>query len=102
LDGFIATHVGAPDVTKDALIHLRRIDTEPFVPADSEAVTALFARRGWPATVGWVQTHRSLRAASVGWQPPYARSQSRLAPRGMDAKPHEPGRAGRDAGRRVP
>ena len=46
VDGFIATHAGAPDFTEDERAHLRAIDAEPFVPADSEAVAALFARRG--------------------------------------------------------
>jgi hypothetical protein len=46
VDGFIATHAGAPDFTEDERANLRRIDGEPFTPADSEAVAALFARRG--------------------------------------------------------
>jgi len=46
VDGFIATHAGMSDFTEDERAHLRRIDSEPFTPADPEAVTALFARRG--------------------------------------------------------
>tara|TARA_Y100001933_G_scaffold255289_1_gene298153 strand:+ start:3505 stop:3726 length:222 start_codon:yes stop_codon:yes gene_type:complete len=46
VEGFIATHAGAPDFTDDERAHLRRIDGEPFVAADREAVAALFARRG--------------------------------------------------------
>ncbi|MGR3619893.1 MAG: hypothetical protein ACU0AX_10390 [Roseovarius sp.] len=46
VDGFLATHAGAPDFTEEERAHLRRIDTEPFAPADREAVAALFARRG--------------------------------------------------------
>lgn len=46
VDGFIATHAGAPDFTENERAHLRRIDAEPFTPADSEAVADLFARRG--------------------------------------------------------
>lgn len=46
VDGFIATHAGAPDFTEDERAHLRRIDGEPFTPADPRAVAALFARRG--------------------------------------------------------
>ena len=46
VDGFIATHAGAPDFTEEERAHLRRIDAEPFTPADPEAVAALFARRG--------------------------------------------------------
>jgi len=46
VEGFIATHAGTPDFTEDERAHLRAIDAEPFTPADSEAVAALFARRG--------------------------------------------------------
>ena len=46
VDSFIATHAGAPDFTEDERAYLRVIDAEPFTPADSEAVAALFARRG--------------------------------------------------------
>ncbi|NCQ25180.1 MAG: hypothetical protein GW798_12185 [Roseovarius sp.] len=45
VDGFIATHTGPQDFTPQELAHLRRIDAEPFVPADAEKVAALFARR---------------------------------------------------------
>lgn len=46
VEGFIATHAGAPDFTEDERAHLRAVDAEPFTPADSKAVATLFARRG--------------------------------------------------------
>lgn len=46
VDGFIATHACVPDFTEDERAHLRRINAEMFVPAESEAVAARFARRG--------------------------------------------------------
>jgi len=46
VDAFIATHQGAPDFTGSEIAHLRHIESEPFVPADPQAVAALFARRG--------------------------------------------------------
>lgn len=46
VDVFISTHSGAPDFTEDERAHLRAIDAEQFMPADSKAVADLFARRG--------------------------------------------------------
>ncbi|MET4127851.1 hypothetical protein [Roseovarius sp. MBR-6] len=46
VDGFIATHAGPQDFTPQELAHVRKIGTEPFVPADPQALTSLFGRRG--------------------------------------------------------
>jgi len=46
VDAFIITHQGAQCFTEAELRHLRHVDSEPFVPADPQAVAALFARRG--------------------------------------------------------
>ena len=45
VDGFIATHAGAPDFTEAEHAHLRRIDAEPFTPADPKASTLLQGQR---------------------------------------------------------
>ncbi|MCB1340170.1 MAG: hypothetical protein KDK24_03705 [Pseudooceanicola sp.] len=45
VESFIATHQGSPDFTPDELAHLKRLDAEPFAPADPAEVAALFARR---------------------------------------------------------
>lgn len=46
LEEFVAARSAPADFTPDELARLRRIDAEPFVPADPAAVAALFARRG--------------------------------------------------------
>ena len=46
VDAFISTHQGTQDFTDAELAHLRDVESEPFVPADPQAVAALFARRG--------------------------------------------------------
>jgi len=46
LEDFVALHDGAPHFTFEELDHLKRVDAEPFAPADPAEVAALFAGRG--------------------------------------------------------
>lgn len=43
---FLATHAGSLDFTEAELDHLRRLDVEPFEPADPDEVERFFGRRG--------------------------------------------------------
>lgn len=46
MEEFVASRSGPLDFTPEELAHLRMVDAEPFIPADPDAIAALFARRG--------------------------------------------------------
>lgn len=46
VEDFVALREGAPDFTAEERDHLKRLEAEPFTPADPAEVAALFARRG--------------------------------------------------------
>ena len=45
MEDFVASRSAPIDFTPDEWAHLKRIDAEPFTPADPAVVAALFARR---------------------------------------------------------
>lgn len=46
MDSFVCTHEGPLDFDRAELAYLKKLDKEHFYPADAEAVTRAFQRRG--------------------------------------------------------
>jgi hypothetical protein len=45
VEEFVASRSEPLNFTPEEMAHLRMVDAEPFVPADADAVAALFSRR---------------------------------------------------------